>query len=101
MISYLTTLNLVRVLNEDSLVLKEGENNKQIVTAVDAWKHSNFLCKNYILNGLENTLYNVYSSISLEKELWASLDRKYKTEDVGHKKFMVGIFFFDVGLFSQ
>ena len=59
---------------------------------MDAWKHLDFLCKNYILNGLENTLYNVYSSISTAKELWASLDKKYKTEDVGHKKFMVDRF---------
>ena len=59
MMFYLTTLNLVRVLNADPPILKEGENDKQIVAAVEAWKHSDFLCKNYILNGLENTLYNV------------------------------------------
>src|SRR5262245_22660721 len=50
------------------------------------------LCKNYIMNGLENTLYNVYSSIKTAKELWASLDKKYKTEDAGHKKFVVSKF---------
>ena len=33
-------------------------------------KHSDFLCKNYILNGLDNTLYNVYSSIKIARELW-------------------------------
>lgn len=92
MLFYLTTLNLVRVLNEDPLVLKEGEIDKQMIAAVEAWKHSDFLCKNYILNWLKNTLYNVYSSISTAKELWASLDKKYKTEDAGHKKFMVGRF---------
>ena len=59
---------------------------------VDAWKHSDFLCKNYILNGLDNTLYNVYSLIKTTKELWESLDRKYKTEDAGMKKLVVGIF---------
>ena len=89
---YLMTLNLVRVLNEDPPVLKEWEIDKQVVTAVDAWKHSDFLCMNYILNGLEHTLYNVYSNISTAKELWASLDKKYKIEDAGHKKFMVSMF---------
>ena len=59
---------------------------------MDAWKHYDFLCKNYILNGLDNTLYNVYSSIKTARELWESLDRKYKMEDVGMKKFVVGRF---------
>ena len=51
-----------------------------------------FLCKNYILNGLENTLYNVYSPIPTAKELWESLKKKYKTEDAGLKKFVVARF---------
>ncbi|KAK3032987.1 hypothetical protein RJ639_035815 [Escallonia herrerae] len=59
---------------------------------VDAWKHSDFLCKNYILNGLDNTLYNVYCPMVNAKALWESLERKYKTEDAGSKKFVVGKF---------
>ena len=66
--------------------------DRQVVVAVDAWKHFDFLCKNYILNGLDNTLYNVYSPIKTAKELWESLDRKYKTKDAGMKKFVVGRF---------
>ena len=46
----------------------------------------------HIFNRLENTLYNMYSSISTAKKLWASLDKKYKIEDAGHKKFVVGRF---------
>ena len=49
MMFYLTTLNLVRVLNEDPPVLKEGKNDKQIVAAMDAWKHLDFLCKSISL----------------------------------------------------
>ncbi|KAK3032497.1 hypothetical protein RJ639_037335 [Escallonia herrerae] len=62
------------------------------VAAMDAWKHSDFLCKNYILNGLDNALYNVYSPMVNAKALWESLERKYKTEDAGSKKFVVGKF---------
>ena len=47
---------------------------------------------NYILNGLDNTLYNVYNSLKTARELWKSLDKKYKTEDAGTKKFVVGRF---------
>ncbi|KAK3024216.1 hypothetical protein RJ639_044685 [Escallonia herrerae] len=62
------------------------------MAAVDAWKHSNVLCKNYILNGLDNALYNVYSPVLNAKALWGSLEKKYKTEDTGSKKFVVGKF---------
>ena len=64
----------------------------QVVNAVDAWKHSDFLCRNYVMNGLHDSLYNVYCAIKTVKELWESLDQKYKTEDAGAKKFVVGRF---------
>ncbi|KAK9052408.1 hypothetical protein SSX86_029037 [Deinandra increscens subsp. villosa] len=64
----------------------------QSVSAVQAWKHSEFLCKNYVLNGLADSLYNVYCKVNTAKELWESLERKYKTEDAGTKKFVVAKF---------
>ncbi|KAK3000796.1 hypothetical protein RJ639_021113 [Escallonia herrerae] len=70
----------------------EGKRDMDVVAAVDAWKHSNFLCKNYILNGLDNALYNVYSPMVNAKALWESLERKYKMKDADSKKFLVGKF---------
>ena len=37
MLFCLTTLNLVKVLKENAPVLKEGEMDKQVMAAVDAW----------------------------------------------------------------
>ncbi|KZV31197.1 hypothetical protein F511_25170 [Dorcoceras hygrometricum] len=37
-------------------------------------------------------MYSVYCSIKTAKELWNSLENKYKTEDAGVKKFIVGKF---------
>ncbi|KAK3019442.1 hypothetical protein RJ639_004513 [Escallonia herrerae] len=91
MLFYMTILNLARFLHEDAPDL--GENpDRQTVAAVDAWKHSDFLCKNYILDRLDNALYNVYSPMVNAKALWESLERKYKTEDAGSKKFVVDKF---------
>nr|GEU62051.1 hypothetical protein [Tanacetum cinerariifolium] len=39
--------------------------------------------------GLVDSLYNVYRKTTTTKELWESLERKYKTKDAGTKKFMV------------
>ncbi|XP_059636093.1 uncharacterized protein LOC132278315 [Cornus florida] len=90
MMVYLTTLNLSKYLTETAPVLDEGETDITKLGAVDTWKYGNFLCKNYILNGLDNTLYNMYSPINTAKELWESLDKKYKTKDAGLKKFVIG-----------
>ncbi|GKB98747.1 hypothetical protein Tco_0984884, partial [Tanacetum coccineum] len=43
----------------------------------------------YVLNGLIDPLYNVYCKTTTAKELWESLERKYKTKDVGTKKFAI------------
>ena len=92
MLFYLTTLNLTRFLTEDAFKLKEDERDIQVISIVDAWKHFDFLCRNYVMNALIDSLYNVFSDKKTVKELWESLDRKYKTKDVGTKKFVVGRF---------
>ena len=44
------------------------------------------------MNGLTNSLFNVYCTKCSANELWESLDRKYKTEDARAKKFIMGQF---------
>ncbi|XP_047309597.1 uncharacterized protein LOC124913015 [Impatiens glandulifera] len=92
MFFYLTTLSLARFLTEDPPTPKIDEPNVasssdanvhpkvdvQAASAIDAWHHSDFLCRNYVLNGLSDSLYNVYSEKNTAKELWQSLERKYK-----------------------
>ena len=92
MLFYLTTLNLTRFLTENTPKLREDKLDIQVFSVVDAWKYSDFLGRNYVMNGLPDSLYNVYSNNKTTKELWASLDRKYKTKDVGAKKFIVDRF---------
>ena len=74
MLFYLTTLNLARFLIEEAPKLKEDERDIQVISAVDAWKHSDFLCRNYVMNALTDSLYNVYTDKKTVKELWESLD---------------------------
>ena len=69
MLFYLTILNLARLFNEDGPKLDFGETDKEKLAVVDAWNHSDFLCRNYVLSYLENTLYNVYSPLKTTKEL--------------------------------
>ncbi|XP_073130799.1 uncharacterized protein [Henckelia pumila] len=71
------------------VVVPAPDADTQARSAFDAWSHIDFLCRNYILNGLDNTLYSVYSATKTAKELWDSLEKKYKTKDAGTKKFVV------------
>ena len=89
---YLTTLNLARFLTEEAPKLKEDERGIQVISVVDAWKHSDFLCRNYVMNALIGSLYNVYTDKKTTKELWESLNQKYKTKNAGAKKIVVGRF---------
>ena len=62
MLFYLTTFNLMRFLTEDAPKLKEDEHDIQVIKVVDACKHFDFLCKNYVMNTVTDSLYNVYSN---------------------------------------
>jgi hypothetical protein len=53
---------------------------------MDTWNHMDVVCKNYLLHGLDNTLYDVYNSIKSENTLWKALDKKCKAKDVCIKK---------------
>ncbi|KAL7234497.1 hypothetical protein ACSBR1_017996 [Camellia fascicularis] len=51
MLFYLTTLSLARFLSKDPSTMKKNKQDKQKLMALDAWKQSDFLCQNYVLNG--------------------------------------------------
>ncbi|KAH0654259.1 hypothetical protein KY285_031717 [Solanum tuberosum] len=89
---YLTTLSLQRFINENVPVMSDEAPAEERFLVTEAWTHSDFLCKNYILSGLQDDLYNVYINVKTSKELWDALEKKYKIEDVGMKKFIVAKF---------
>ena len=55
----------------------------------EAWTHSDIFCKNYILSGLQDDLYNMYTNVKTLNELWVALEKKYKTEDFRMMKFII------------
>ncbi|KZV45391.1 hypothetical protein F511_05555 [Dorcoceras hygrometricum] len=87
-----TTLNLARFLTEEVPTHKEGEQNAESVSAVEAWNHSDFLCRNYVLNGLSDALYNVFCEKKRPRNCGNPLIGSIKSEDAEAKKFLVGRF---------
>uniref|UniRef100_UPI0005CAD082 uncharacterized protein LOC105351832 n=1 Tax=Fragaria vesca subsp. vesca TaxID=101020 RepID=UPI0005CAD082 len=101
MLFYLTTLHVAKVLTAEApkaLPEGEGENapteaeKADNLKAMDTWKTNEFLCRNYILNALDDSLYDIYSTFKTARELWQSLKNKYKTEVACSKKFVIGKF---------
>ncbi|KAK5845849.1 hypothetical protein PVK06_002083 [Gossypium arboreum] len=93
MLFYLTMLNSTKFLKDDPPTVKEGEVDEVTAfTTVESWKHLDFLCQNYILNGLLDALDEVYSVKKTTKELWTLLDHKYKAKDARTKKFSIAKF---------
>ncbi|PHT89143.1 hypothetical protein T459_04256 [Capsicum annuum] len=69
MFFYLTTLCFQRFTFEEALAVPEGTSDQERFVIVESWKHSDFLCRNYILSGIQDDLYNVYSGTKTTKEL--------------------------------
>ena len=92
MMFYLTTLNLYECLTDEASIIAENETDNLKLIALDHWKNVDYLCKNYVLNALEDSLYYVDKEAKSVKELWESLYRKYKIEGVRSKKFILDRF---------
>lgn len=93
MLFNLTNLNLSKfLLEKKALKFLNNEFDSIIVLALNVWNQSNFVCKNYILNVLDNTQYDVYSSIKSAKALWKVVNKKFKVEVAIMKKFIIDKF---------
>ena len=89
---YLTIMNLTNIVKEDVSEPDKEPPSKVSLVTIEAWTQSDFLYRNYIMNCLENNLYDIYSSYKTIKQVWEMLEKKYKIEDAGAKKFVIGKF---------
>ncbi|GJW52759.1 DNA polymerase zeta catalytic subunit-like protein [Tanacetum coccineum] len=101
MLVYLTSLHVSYVLTDPEPkdpYMMDGENvptKAQVADyekAVSQWNHNECNYRNYILNALDDSLYDIYSTFLTAREIWESLEKKYMTQVVGSKKFVVGKF---------
>ena len=51
------------------------------------------ICKAHILDTLSDRLYDLYTSMNSLKEIWNTLEAKYKTKKVGTNKFIIQKYF--------
>ncbi|GJV62248.1 zinc finger, CCHC-type containing protein [Tanacetum coccineum] len=87
----LTTLKVVYVLTTPIPELMEDDIVKAIRRKAK-WENDDYICRGDILNGMFDSLFDVYHNVESAKELWDSLESKYMTEDASSKKFLIGHF---------
>ncbi|GKD03607.1 zinc finger, CCHC-type containing protein [Tanacetum coccineum] len=76
----LMTLKVVYVLTKRMPELLEDA----IVEAIRIranWENDDYICRGHILNGMSDSLFDVYKNVESAKELWDSLESKYMAED--------------------
>ncbi|XP_074374128.1 uncharacterized protein LOC141714511 [Apium graveolens] len=53
------------------------------------WENDDYIYHGHILNGISDSLFDVYQNVDSAKELWDSLESKYMAEDASSKKFLM------------
>ncbi|GJU61309.1 zinc finger, CCHC-type containing protein [Tanacetum coccineum] len=87
----LTTLKVVYVLTTPMPELLEDATVEAIRRRAK-WENDDYICRGHILNGMSDSLFDVYTNVESAKELWDSLESKYMAEDSSSKKFLVSNF---------
>nr|GFC46749.1 zinc finger, CCHC-type [Tanacetum cinerariifolium] len=87
----LTTLKVVYVLSTPSPEWSENENLETTRKRMK-WENDDYICHGHILNGMSDSLFDIYQNIGSAKELWESLESKYMAKDASSKKFLVSNF---------
>jgi len=88
MLFFLTVKKVAHAATTKTPTLPEDPTDEQTREAT-AWEEADFLCKNFILNGLSDDLYDYYISNKTAKEIWDALQKKYDTEEASTKKHAV------------
>ncbi|GJW42450.1 zinc finger, CCHC-type containing protein [Tanacetum coccineum] len=83
----LTILKVVYVLTTPMPVLMEDA-TVEAIRICAKWENDDYICRGHILNGMPDSLFDVYTNVESAKELWDSLKSKYMAEDSSSKKFL-------------
>nr|GEV39064.1 zinc finger, CCHC-type [Tanacetum cinerariifolium] len=87
----LTTLKMIYVLTTPmSKLINYG--TVEAIRRREKWENDDYICTGHILNGMSDSLFDIYQNVESAKELWDSLEYKYMAKDALSKKFLVSNF---------
>ncbi|KAI3669584.1 hypothetical protein L6452_40840 [Arctium lappa] len=83
----LTTLKVVYVLSTPMPEVMVDE-MLEMTRRCGKWENDDYICRGHILNGMCESLFDIYQNVESAKELWDSLESNYMAEDASSKKFL-------------
>ena len=89
---FLTSMHVVYVL---STPIPEDHGDDATVEQLrkrSKWENDDYIARGLILNGMIDSLFDIYLNCESAKELWDTLEAKYMSEDASSKKFLVSNF---------
>ncbi|GKC44084.1 hypothetical protein Tco_1061806 [Tanacetum coccineum] len=87
----LKTLKVVYALTTLMSELVEDD-TMEAIRRRSKWENDDYICRGHILNGMSDSLFDIYQNVESAKELWDSLKSKYMADDASSKKFLVSNF---------
>ncbi|GKD15365.1 hypothetical protein Tco_1199772 [Tanacetum coccineum] len=83
----LSSISMVYVLTTP--IPEDGENAiMELIRKRNKWDNDDYVYKGLILNGIYDSLFDIYQNVESFKELWDFLEAKYMTKDASSKKFL-------------
>ncbi|XP_026430138.1 uncharacterized protein LOC113326661 isoform X2 [Papaver somniferum] len=88
---FLITIKLWYILEDglDEIPAPSDKDTDDLKARRKKRQEDDFMCHGHILNALGTSVYNVHRSISSAKELWTTLENKYKISEASNKKFLI------------
>nr|GMD20789.1 zinc finger, CCHC-type [Ipomoea batatas] len=84
----LAALNVVYVLSTPKPAEEENETLEAARRRMK-WENDDLACRGHILNGMFDTLFDIYQYEESSKDLWDVLEAKYISKDASSKKFLI------------
>ena len=81
MLILLITLNVAYVIRTPRSKEVKDETFEQ-TRKRSKWTNDHFICRGHILNGMKDSLFNVYEFHESAKLLWDGLEEKYMAKDL-------------------
>ncbi|GJV78879.1 zinc finger, CCHC-type containing protein [Tanacetum coccineum] len=93
----LSSMSVVYVLTTP--MPEDGDDNPTVeqVRKGAKWDNDDYVCRGLILNGMSDSLFDIYQNVETSKELWDTLEAKYMAEDASSKKFLEELTLVELG----
>ncbi|KAK9689121.1 hypothetical protein RND81_09G036400 [Saponaria officinalis] len=88
----LTALKVVYVLSTPMPEIVNDETLAEVQRKRNKWENDDYICRGHILNGMSDSLFDIYQNVESARDLWNQLESKYMDEDASSKNILVGNF---------